>query len=94
MTPPDSRFRPSGAALWIYAALLAGLGLSIGLSLASAGELRVVLHFAVALLMAALIIVVYMGLHSAGTLIRWFALGAVLWLTFLLVITPVDYLTR
>lgn len=70
------------------------LGVSLGLSLTFPGILRLVSHFAIAFLMAALIVAIFMGLRSAGTLIRWFALGGLMWLLFLLALTPVDYLTR
>lgn len=91
-SPPG--FRPSAILLRIYAALLAALGLTVGLSMTPPGILRIVSHYAIAFLMAALIVAIFMGLRSAGTLIRWFALGGLMWLLFLLALAPVDYLTR
>lgn len=91
-SPPG--FRPLAIVLWIYAALLVALGFTLGLSMLSPGILRLVSHFAVAFVMAALIAAIFMGLRSAGTLIRWFALGGLLWLVFLLALAPVDYFTR
>lgn len=47
-----------------------------------------------ALLIASLVISVFMGLRHANALLRVFGVGGVLWLSFLIVLTLADYLTR
>ncbi len=47
-----------------------------------------------ALIMASLVISIFMGLRHANALSQIFAVGGVLWLSFLIVLTLADYLTR
>ena len=44
--------------------------------------------------MAATIVTIFMDLRHAGGLMRVFALGGLLWLVFMWILFPVDYLTR
>lgn len=44
--------------------------------------------------MVGLIMVTFMGLHAADPLQQVYAIGGVLWLGFLIVLTMADYMTR
>lgn len=87
-------FRPKPAILATYGALLVLLAATLALTLLPGGWLATGLHAALAVAMGALIVAVYMGVRAAAPLMKVFALGGLLWLLFLLALTPLDYLTR
>lgn len=76
---------------------LALLGL-LGASLAVVHYAPAAVHTPVVLLiaaaMAALVLAVFMGLRHMAGLTRVFALGGLLWLLLMVVLTLADYLTR
>ncbi|MBB3230948.1 oxidase [Halomonas stenophila] len=84
-------FRPY---LLTWVALLALLGVIVAAAALFDGLLASMIVLAGALCMIALIITLFMGLRSAGGLLRVYATGGVLWLGFLIVLTLADYLTR
>lgn len=86
-----SNYRPLLVA-WL--ALLLLLALSVAALQWAPATLAHVVSLACAVSMAALILAFFMGLrHSAG-LVRVFALGGVLWLGLMSVLTAIDYVTR
>lgn len=91
---PSHRFRPGLQPFVIYALLLILLGASIALTGLTSGAPIVSLHLALAAALAALIAGFYMNLREAGARMRVFALAGLMWLAFMLVIIPVDWLTR
>lgn len=82
------------AMLVAFVLLFVLLAANIGLTFMSFGGVRLVLHLGTAIFMAATIVTVFMDLRHAGGLMRVFALGGVLWLVFMWILFPVDYLTR
>lgn len=94
MNSGPEKFRPRPQSLLIFAALLLGLGISIALTTLPLNALRIAAHLGVAALLGALIAAFFMNLREAGALIRVFALGGLLWLAFMFVLFPADWLTR
>lgn len=78
----------------IWLGLLALLALTVGLNVLMAGPWRPLLHYLIATVMAALLMVFFMRLRASDGLIRLFAVGGVLWLGLLIVITLSEVLTR
>lgn len=78
----------------IWLGLLVLLALTVGLNVLMSGPLRPLLHYVIAIAMAALLMVFFMQLRASDGLIRIFAVGGVLWLGLLVVITLAEVLTR
>ena len=77
-----------------FVLLVVLLGTNIGVTFLGFGTFRLVLHLGTAVFMAATIVTIFMDLRHAGGLMRVFALGGLLWLVFMWILFPVDYLTR
>lgn len=71
--------------------LLAASVLATGLPL---GPWRIALHFTLALVQAGVILSVYAGLRVAPPLVRFMAVGSVLWLAMMFGFTLLDYAHR
>lgn len=80
--------------LLTWVALLALLGIIVTATALLDGGWALAVVLAGALCMIVLIITLFMGLRSAGGLLRVYATGGVLWLGFLIALTLADYLTR
>jgi cytochrome c oxidase subunit 4 len=82
------------ASIGVWIALLALMGATVATTVLLTTPLAYALNFALAVAMAALVLLDFMGLREADGLTRVFALAAFGWLIFLLVLTLADYLTR
>lgn len=80
--------------LLTWGGVLVLLGLSLLAVQFTAGVLQYVINLVCAALMAALVMTFFMRLRSAEALIRLYALGGFLWLSFLILLSLADYLTR
>lgn len=58
------------------------------------GPAFIAVNIGLAVLMAALIYIVFMGLRHADGLLRLFAVGGLMWVGFLLLLSLADFLTR
>lgn len=74
--------------------LLALLAISITATMQLSGAVAYTINLVCAIGMAAVMMAIFMGLRAAGNLIRLFALGGLLWLAFLLLLTLADFLFR
>lgn len=74
--------------------LLALLALSLLAGALDHAALRYTIHFVCAVVMAALVMAVFMHLYTAGSLLRLVALGGLLWIALLILLTLADVLTR
>lgn len=70
------------------------LGANIAVLLLPLGGYRILLHLATAVVMAVVVVTIFMDLRRAGAMMRLFALGGFMWLAFMWLLFPVDYLTR
>ncbi|MEZ2746025.1 hypothetical protein ACBQ16_12585 [Halopseudomonas bauzanensis] len=77
---------------WLGTALL--LGLSVLTAVLLPGRTQYLISLASAMGIAALIMLVYMQLRSADSILRTFALAGLVWWSFLLLITVLEVLTR
>jgi cytochrome c oxidase subunit 4 len=77
-----------------WAALLALLVVTTGVSFAPIGPIKPVANMAIAMVKAGLIVWVFMHLRERGGLLRIFALGALAWLAVLMAMAATDILTR
>jgi cytochrome c oxidase subunit 4 len=77
-----------------YFALLFLLLLTAVLAQFSLGNWGIALALGIAMLKAILILLVFMKLGETGSKYRIFALAGIVWLSFLLLLTASDYLTR
>lgn len=77
---------------WVGVLILLGISL-LGVGMTS-GPVQYVISLSCAALMAALVMSFFMRLRSAEPLIRLFALGGCLWVSFLIILFLADYLTR
>lgn len=82
------------APLLAWVALLLLLAGSVMITALVPGPALIALNLLLAVLMAALIITVFMGLRSAGGLLRVMALGALMWLFFLPLLAISEFLAR
>lgn len=80
--------------LVIWLALLALLTLTAWAVQLPLGPGRLILHLGTAVIMAALVMVFYMGLRQRDGLLRLFALGGLVWLALLLGFSLAEVLTR
>jgi cytochrome c oxidase subunit 4 len=87
-------FAPYRSLIWIYAALLALLAITIGSSFLHLGALNPAINIGVAFAKAALIFWVFMELREASGLVRLFAVAAACWLLILFFLGGADWLTR
>lgn len=77
-----------------FIVLEALLGANIAILALPLGEFRILLHLGTAVVMAGVVAVIFMDLRHAGAMMRLFALGGLMWLAFMWLLFPVDYLTR
>lgn len=82
------------APLFAWAGLLLLLTGSVLVTALVPGPAFIALNIGFAVLMAALIFIVFMKLRSADGLLRLFAMGGLMWLGFLLLLSLTDFLTR
>lgn len=80
--------------LWVLAALLALLALSAGSALLKLGPLNTVLNLAVSVTKTLLVMAVFMHETEARNLTRLTSALGFLWLSMLLALALLDYLTR
>jgi cytochrome c oxidase subunit 4 len=78
----------------VWFALLALLGATIGASYLLSGAASAVTSLGIALAKAALIFWYFMQLQGEKGLVRVFAVGALVWLMILLVLSTIDYVSR
>lgn len=84
-------YRP---ALLTWLALMLLLGITLLAGMLQSAALRYSVHFLCAAAMAALVMLVFMRLRSDGELLRLVAVGGLLWIALLIVLTLADVLTR
>jgi len=77
-----------------FIVLEALLGANIAILTLPLGEFRILLHLGTAVVMAVVVAAIFMDLRHAGAMMRLFALGGLMWLAFMWLLFPVDYLTR
>ncbi len=80
--------------LVVYAALMALLGLNVGLSFLPLSPYRIAAHLAIAVASALLIVLVFMRLRTAPAMVQVLAGGSVVWLLILFGFTFLDYTHR
>lgn len=80
--------------LWVLTALLALLALSAGSALINLGPVNTVLNLAVSVTKTLLVMAVFMHETEARALTRLVSALGFLWLTMLLTLALLDYLTR
>jgi cytochrome c oxidase subunit 4 len=78
----------------VYLALVALLGVNLGLSYLPLGIFNPITNLGIAALQAGLIMAVFMGLRWSSPLVRVAAIGGIFFLSFLVVLLLSDYLTR
>ncbi|MFE8069444.1 hypothetical protein QQM79_00125 [Marinobacteraceae bacterium S3BR75-40.1] len=74
--------------------LLIMLGISLSALMLQTPWLRMTVHLGSAVVMGALVMAIFMRLRSADGLIRLYALGGLMWLGFLLLLTLLDFISR
>ena len=74
--------------------MLALLGASVGATLLVPGQPQRAFSLLCATAIAALIVGQFMGLRSASSVVRLFALGGLVWLAFLFILTILDVISR
>ena len=74
--------------------MLALLGASVGAILLVPGQPQRAFSLLCATAIAALIVGQFMGLRSASSVVRLFALGGLVWLAFLFILTILDVISR
>jgi cytochrome c oxidase subunit 4 len=79
---------------YVWLALLALLGMTIGASYFLSGTASAVASLSIGLGKAVLIFWFFMQLRAEKGLVRVFAVGAVVWLIILLTMSAIDYATR
>jgi len=89
-----SFLRDNLAMIIAFVLLFVLLGANIGVTFLPFGTFRLALHLGTAIVMAVTIVTIFMDLRHAAGLMRVFALGGLLWLVFMWVLFPVDFLTR
>ncbi len=78
----------------VAAALLALLGLTLGLALVDLGPMNFPLAMAIAVTKAALVVVFFMHIRSGPRVTRIAALAGIFWLAFMFILTLSDFLSR
>lgn len=84
----------AGSLVLAWAALVALLGLTIAASFVLSGPFSIAAAIGIALAKAAVIFWAFMHLRQESGLLRLAAVGALVWLMILLVLSGVDYATR
>jgi len=82
------------AIVLVWIALLLLLAATVGTSFIATGVLSIAVSLGVALVKAALVFWFFMNLCAENGLIRIAALGAVIWLLILLLLSATDYAAR
>lgn len=80
--------------LLVWAALMLLLGLTLGSAYIAMGMFNIVMNVGVAVAKMLLVMIFFMHLRHASSLIRIFAAVGFVWLLVLLVLTVADYLSR
>ncbi len=91
MTAPVDSVR---SYLLVFATLVGLTVITVGVSYLNVGAWRSIFVFTVAIINAALIAWVFMGVRHSSTLVKLFVAGCLVWLGIMLVITFSDYTTR
>jgi|26BtaG_2_1085354.scaffolds.fasta_scaffold83947_2 cytochrome c oxidase subunit 4 len=84
-------YRPA-IVTWLL--LLVLLGASLTLVVLMPGTIQRVISFACAAAIGALIMIFYMRLRAADGILRTFAVGGLVWLAFLVILTFLEVVTR
>ena len=78
----------------IFAALMVGTAITVGVAFVDLGPLNAVVALAIAVLKATLVVLFFMHVRYSSRLTWAVVLGSVFWLGLLLALTFSDYLTR
>ncbi|WP_404383767.1 cytochrome C oxidase subunit IV family protein [Caenispirillum salinarum] len=78
----------------VYGGLMALLGLTLAVAMVDLGWGNVVANLSIAIAKTVLILWVFMHLREATPMLRLFALAAVMWVGFLIVLGLGDWMTR
>ncbi|WP_250461798.1 hypothetical protein [Microbulbifer litoralis] len=81
-------------AVLCWLGLLALLAVTLLAGALDSSALRYSLHFLCAAAMAALVMLVFMRLYTSSPLLRLVAVGGVMWIALLILLTLADTLTR
>ncbi|GGB48470.1 hypothetical protein GCM10011505_31930 [Tistrella bauzanensis] len=84
----------TGSLVLAWAAMVALLGLTIAASFVLSGPFSIAAAIGIALAKAGIIFWVFMHLRQESGLLRLAAVGALVWLMILLLLSGVDYATR
>jgi len=84
----------TGLYLRVAGALYLLLGLTIACAFIDMGPFNIVVAMTIAVVKAALVVLFFMHLRSAGALTRVVACAGALWLLFMCALTLTDFLTR
>jgi cytochrome c oxidase subunit 4 len=79
---------------WVFAALIALTGLTVGVSLIDLGPLNLIVAIGIAVSKALLVMLFFMHLRYSSHLNWIIAAAGVIWLGHLILFTMSDYLTR
>jgi cytochrome c oxidase subunit 4 len=80
--------------VWVYIALLALLGATVGVAFIEAGILNFILAMSIAMVKAVLVVLFFMHVRESGPLTRLFVGAGILWLLILIGLTLTDFLSR
>lgn len=80
--------------IWVWLAVVALLGLSVGTSYIPMGRFNSIVCIAIAFVQAFLVWTFFMRLRGSGILVRLIAVVGLLWILLLLGLSLTDYLTR
>jgi cytochrome c oxidase subunit 4 len=80
--------------LAVLIALLLLTALTVGMKFADIGRWHLIVGLAIATTKATLVFLIFMHLYYSNRLNTIFALGGILWLAILVLLTMSDYLTR
>lgn len=78
----------------VWLGLLVLLALTVTASFVLTGPMGFAFSIAIALAKASLIFWFYMHLNESGGIVRLIAVGAIVWLAILILLTSTDYATR
>jgi caa(3)-type oxidase subunit IV len=82
------------APILAWGAYLVVLGASVAATLLAPGLMGHIFSLLCAAILASLILVFFMGLRAADNLLRVFALAGLMWLTIMVSLTMMDYVSR
>lgn len=87
-------WRPSNGLIFCWAALMALLALTVTLAYQPLGTFNFIAALGIATVKTILVMAVFMELHERPGLVRVFAAAGFFWLTILLWLGLMDFLTR